>query len=878
MNLDIDFDTEGLKRDKIIDVMKDYFGHRKVINVCTYAQLSSKTALQLAGKGLGYNNDDIDFLKAMIPIERGQIWSLSDCINGNEKKKREPITEFINQLNNNYPDLLEIAFELEGLISQKGIHASGVLILNDDYTKYNACMRSSSGKIITQFDLHDSEFFSGIKFDFLTINALDKVRKTIDFLIENGKMEWKGSLKKTYDYYLHPTVLEYEDEKMWNMIKNIYSIFQFDTKVGVDAVNKVNPRSIIDLTVANSLMRLMGDGTETPLDIYVRYKEDINRWFSDMKEYRLNEEEIEVMKKHLLSSYGLADSQEKVMQLSMDEKISNFSLGEANKLRKSIAKKDEQVLEDTKENFFEKGLKNGTRQIFLDYVWYQVFAKSFGYSFSSIHCHEYSTIAVQEMNLNFKFPPIYWLASCLCVDSGSLEDESIDNTDKKKKTTDYGRMATALSNIMDKGVKVALPHVNKANFGFIPDEKNNEIIFGLKGISGVGDSIAHEIINNRPYMSIEDFHKRLVLTKQEVTLSTGKKQNKSLVPLGSAISLIKAGAFDIIENNKTRKQIMHDYLKLNFPNKKTLDMRAVENVVALGIAPEQHKLAIRVNGFKNYVITKENFIKDDEEKKSKKWYILRGHNEETTQKTIQFFEEYFMSNMNEGTDYYYDEQGNIIFACKLKSTGFEKTFDKLTSELKQWLKSSDCLDRYNSFQFNEVWNKYAQGTISKWEMDSLSFYYHEHELANVNKEKYYIKDFNELSEEPEIDRYGQYRGREYPIFKLDRIAGTVLDKDKNKHMVTLLTINGEVVTLKFYSGQFGFYDKTISEQNADGTKTTIEESWFKRGNKLLVAGYRRGEQFKPKKYKDSAFQHAVSLIEEVRDDGVLILKTDRAKV
>ena len=116
-------------------------------------------------------------------------------------------------------------------------------------------------------------------------------------------------------------------------------------------------------------------------------------------------------------------------------------------------------------------------------------------------------------------------------------------------------------------------------------------------------------------------------------------------------------------------------------------------------------------------------------------------------------------------------------------------------------------------------------------MDSLSFYYHEHELAHVNKAKYLISDFESLPEKPKITEYYVYRGKERPRFKLTRICGTVLDKDKNKHFITLLTTDG-VVTVKFYKGQFSFYDKQISELNEDGSKTVLESSWFKRGNKL----------------------------------------------
>ena len=110
---------------------------------------------------------------------------------------------------------------------------------------------------------------------------------------------------------------------------------------------------------------------------------------------------------------------------------------------------------------------------------------------------------------------------------------------------------------------------------------------------------------------------------------------------------------------------------------------------------------------------------------------------------------------------------------------------------------------------------------------------------------------------------------------MSRICGTVIGKDKNKHTVALLTPDG-VVEVKFYKGQFGFYDKQIVELNDDGTKTRLEESWFSRGTKLMITGFRREEQFVPRKYKDSIYNHSVQLIKSIDENGILTLQSERA--
>ena len=117
----------------------------------------------------------------------------------------------------------------------------------------------------------------------------------------------------------------------------------------------------------------------------------------------------------------------------------------------------------------------------------------------------------------------------------------------------------------------------------------------------------------------------------------------------------------------------------------------------------------------------------------------------------------------------------------------------------------------------EMWDKYAKGSLSKWEMDSLSYYAHEHELAHVNFSKYGIEDFFAHAEEPEVVTFKNFNGRMVPIFRLWRIAGTVLNRDKTKHIVTILTPTG-VVNVRVWQNQFVKYDKQISIRLPNGKK------------------------------------------------------------
>ena len=142
--------------------------------------------------------------------------------------------------------------------------------------------------------------------------------------------------------------------------------------------------------------------------------------------------------------------------------------------------------------------------------------------------------------------------------------------------------------------------------------------------------------------------------------------------------------------------------------------------------------------------------------------------------------------------------------------------------------------------------------------------------------KYPCSDFSKIPENPVVERVLPIKGRQIPIFKLYRIAGTILDKDKAKKTVTLLTTDG-VVTVKIFGAVFTHYDKQISEKGVDGKKHVIEKSWLSRGNKIIVTGIKQSDGFLAKKYNRTPY-HLVELITEVREDGTLVTRGERMEV
>jgi len=887
---DIDIDYSSHKKDVVMDKIVKYYQSigGDAIRVCTFGTETSKSAILTGCRGLYINNDVALYLSSLVPIERGKVWSIHDCFYGDPDNGRKAVTEFRNMVSE-YTDknLLKIILGIEGLINKRSTHACGILILNEPITKHNSVMRSPSGELISAYELHDSEQVSNLKYDFLNTKTESMLQLTMEMLVKNKKIEWQGCLRKTYNKYLHPDVIDFKSKEMWDILckGELLSCFQFESSVGEQAIKLIQPQNLIDASNGNTVMRLMVESGEQPLEKFVRYKNNISEWYRDMKKFGLNEKQINIMEKHLLQDYGVCSSQEKMMLLTMDKDVAGFGVIESNKLRKGVAKKQQKLIDDAKTLFFEWGEKANAPKILLEYIWNEQIALQLGYSFSILHSVAYTIILIQQLNLVYYYPPIYWNTAVLMVESGAVDRETCEDSDieAKERTTNYGEIAKAIGKLQSKDINISLPYINKAEQGFLPNEEGNEIIFGFKGIMKINNETAQTIMQNRPYTSLKDFHERLVLVKREVILKTGKKQMKSLVTEGQTIMLIKAGAFDKIEN-KSREKILEDYLRLLNPSKTKLNSKDISKIAELGIVPSKLKEELKYYNFREYLTNMKKI--QDEQTKSIIWYKLYDEfNEENIEYANNFFLEHFANDMQEDRDYKYDDEGYLLIALGTSRKGsFESIYKNKIIQLNKWITTEECIKTYTNIIFQNIKNENMEGNISSWEMESMNFYSKEsgHELANVNKEKYGIVDFYSLPEEPIVVGFTKYKGLQYPKFQLDRIIGTVLDRDKNKHSVTILTPEG-VVTLKFYSGQFSFYDKTISKDNGidDKGKTKkiiLENGWFRRSELLLVTGFRRGDIFKPKRYRDSIYQHSISKIIEVKNNGNLILQNDRIQL
>lgn len=474
-------------------------------------------------------------------------------------------------------------------------------------------------------------------------------------------------------------------------------------------------------------------------------------------------------------------------------------------------------------------------------------------------------VALQEMNLARFFPIIFWNTANLIVDSGGIqtveydedgeaslvveaepdedpdeeeqeeweeenevtEGEKEDKKKEKTKSMDYGKVASAIGRFSTYGIKVSPPNINGSSYTFTPVVSKNEILYGLRGITRLSISIIKDIMEKRPFASMDDFLERVKLNKIQMS------------------NLIKCGAFDELVG-LPREEIMAKYIDMIADKKQRLTLQNMQMLINYDLIPEE------------LIFCKKLFLFNKFLKQQKK-----VENYQLNDAAINFIANNFSAD--------YISNGTSISAA-IWDNLYQRGMDPMRMYLKE--NKEEVLNKLNKALYNEMFNKYAAGNISHWEMESVSFYSHPHELANS---QYLYDDFFKLPEEPEVDyTFTGKDGNEVRVYKLRRIIGTVIDKNKMKNTVTLLTPTG-VVNVKVYKNQYAMFDKQISQIGSDGHKHTLEKSWFSRGTLLMVQGIRRESDFIPKKRKDS-FYPVISKIIAIHDDGTLEFQTERVEV
>ncbi len=770
---DCDLDTEASKREQIVELAKQRYGSDKILNSCTFTTEGPKSTVITATRGYGLDVAEQHNIANLIPSEGATLWSVSDCFFGNEHKDRKPVKEFIDRVEK-HDGLKEVMLSIEGLISGRSQHASSVIFYPRSFLDVNAMMKTTKGLEVTQFNAEDGEFAGELKEDFLSISALGRIREAMDLLLKEGKIEWQGSLKKTYNKYFHPDVLDLTSKPMFDLLSDgeIFDAFQMSSLVARNAMRKIKPNTFDEVAITNTIIRLQTEG-EQPIDKFVRYKQDINEWYQDMDKYGLTKHEQELMEKHLLPRTGICDTQEILMNIIIDPNIADGGLTFANKFRKSVGKKDEKKIENASQEFMKIMKENGQREEFARYILEEQFALQFSYAFSLPHVVAYTLILMIEMNICYYYGVDTWKTSCLNISSG-LEGDL-------EKGTDYGEVSKAVNSMSN---SVVTPDINKSELKFIA--KDNKVLFGLKPIIGLDTNTLDAILEHRPFKSLEDYYERMVETK----LTSAKK----------TIALIKSGAMDSL-SNKDRRHIMADLVKLEIPQKEKVTM--VQLPYFRDIIPSEFNNLLALHDFRSRI---------------------KGKDKEPMNKEI---EQIFIKNYSNDVDYKFDDE----LVIDIKS--FEKYYNKQIKPLKEEIKKEQYAQEFTKKKRQEYWLKECTGTIPEWEIDTVLFNSDRFVIDTEQvKQKHDISEFKDLENLP----YLRTNSRGFKEYEISAITGVVVGYNNMKRLVYLLTKESGVVTLKINRRHYAHYQEKLEN---DG-------SWWERGTKLVVLGYKNGEAFNVK--------------------------------
>ena len=462
---DIDIDFEYTKRDEVLKYCINKYGIKKVAPIITFGTLGSKQVIRDVGKCLNMDNKLVDFIAKKIDSKL----SLYDNL--------EKVKQFLNT--NELKKLYKISLKLEGLKRHTSIHAAGVVISKYDLDE------------IIPLSYHDNYYITGYSMEYLETIGLLKM----DFLALKNLTLLNNVLKEVN---LKLEDIPLNDKKTIEIFTNVdtIGIFQFESSGMINFLRKFKINSFDDIVAAIALFR---PGPMNNIDTYIERKNN--------KKYEI----IDSLKPVLSSTYGIIVYQEQIMQIA--NIMANYSLAEADLLRKAMSKKKEEVLLKEKDKFINQSVLNGYNKDVATNI-YNLILKFASYGFNKAHSVSYAMIAYKMAYLKAHYYSVF-MKNLLSMVIGS-----------EIKTREYINICK---------LNILKPDINISDMDYII--YNDSIVYPLTNIKNVGNINASLIVEERKkgnFKDIFDF------------ISRCKNINKNVLD-----SLNKAGCFEKFINQKT---------------------------------------------------------------------------------------------------------------------------------------------------------------------------------------------------------------------------------------------------------------------------------------------------------------------------------------
>ena len=485
-DFDIDFCEE--KRDLVFKYLTTKYKD-SVAHIITFGKLKARMVIRDVGRVLGLPYGFVDSISKMIPFDPSRPQSLTECINS------EPRLQKLVKEDPRVKKLTALSLKLEGLNRNVATHAAGVVIADRKLTDVVPLYKDASADLLlpsTQFDMYSAENAGLIKFDFLGLKTLTVINRTQKLIN-----------KKVKDFKIED--IHFEDKKVFDLLSSGHTVglFQVESAGMREALLQMKPNHIEDII---ALVALYRPGPMSNIPVY-----------NDCKHGRQTPDYLHPLLEDILKpTYGVIIYQEQVMQIA--QKLSGFTAGEADILRRAMGKKKRAELEKQKQGFIDGALKNGISKDVAASIFLKIepFAE---YGFNKSHAAAYAIISYQTAFLKTYYPKEFFAASM-----------TMDLSNQNK----LGEFYEELKRI---DIKVVRPDINKCFADFKFDENN--FYYALGGIKSVGyeaiSNVVKERKENGEFKSINDFLNRV----------NPKDINKLQLE-----GLVKAGAFDNINNNR----------------------------------------------------------------------------------------------------------------------------------------------------------------------------------------------------------------------------------------------------------------------------------------------------------------------------------------
>ncbi|MBL7179053.1 MAG: DNA polymerase III subunit alpha [Desulfobacterales bacterium] len=486
-DIDVDFCMKG--REEVFKYVVDkYGGGEYVAQIITFGKLKTRAVIRDVGRALDIPLYEVDAIAKMVP----------DVLNISldEALQQEPRLRDLAKEKPEVADLINICRVLEGLPRHASTHAAGVVIADRPLVEYLPLYKGKKDEVVTQFDMKCVEKIGLVKFDFLGLRNLTVIADTLVLIAAQD-----GSPPDL-------STLELNDPDTYRLLAsgNTTGVFQLESSGMKDLLVRLRPEFFDDVIALVALYR------PGPLD---------SGMVDDFVERKHGKRSVEYLVPQLepilKETYGVIVYQEQVMKIASD--LANYSMAEADDLRKAMGKKIPEIMAEHRERFMQGAVENGISSDKAGKIFY-LMEKFGGYGFNKSHSAAYALIAYQTAYLKAHFP-VEFMASLL-----TSEMHSTDGVVKY------------IAECRSQGIEILPPDINESGKEFIVS--GSKIRFGLVAVKNVGESAIDYIVEARKegkFSTLFEFCERVDL----------KKVNKRVIE-----SLIKCGAFDSTGQYRSR--------------------------------------------------------------------------------------------------------------------------------------------------------------------------------------------------------------------------------------------------------------------------------------------------------------------------------------